>query len=386
MAGQIISRGEGTWLLRVFLGRDSEGKRKYLNETFHGTKTEAGKHLRELLRQKDTGVEIGNGRQTLNAYLDRWLEDVRNRVVFRTVENYESAFRLHVRPAIGMRPLGKLAPLEIQALYNRLVTADQAPTVHKVHAALHQALAQAVLWREIASNPADAVTLPKLEKQPVNVLTAEQVRTMIAKAREIALRETHLLTFLVSTGLRPSEAYALRWDDVNGDMLSVRRSLSRRGKRWKIHEGGKRKRSTRTIRLSALAVEALDAQRRQQAEERLKAGPAWRDAGLVFPGEPCVELGEVLVYGGEPERERTIVGRFKRLLEAAGLPDRRVYDLRHTWATNALSAGVNAKIVSEQLGHASVAFTLDTYAHVLPNMQAEAAAATDMLFRPVGTP
>lgn len=138
----------------------------------------------------------------------------------------------------------------------------------------------------------------------------------------------------------------------------------------------KRTRSRRTVKLPADVTQAWHGHRKRQLEERLQAGESWRDNCLVFT-----------TSNGEPVHERGLVKyHFKKALAAAGLPDIRLYDLRHSAATLALQAGVPPKVVSEMLGHSSVAFTLDTYAHVLPNMQDDAAASMQaLLFGTLGT-
>jgi integrase len=108
----------------------------------------------------------------------------------------------------------------------------------------------------------------------------------------------------------------------------------------------------------------LDHHRRLQITERLAAGPAWQETGLVFTRPDG--------RGVSPDY---LTRRFCHLTRLAGLPVIRLHDLRHTHATLALQAGVHPKIVSERLGHATVSITLDTYSHALPSLQEEAAEA-----------
>ena len=141
-----------------------------------------------------------------------------------------------------------------------------------------------------------------------------------------------------------------------------------KGGGWRFAEV-KRPRSRRTVKLQSFVLQLLQQHRLAQAKEREEAGKSWNDHGLIFTTE-----------NGGPVSERNLVQRhFKPILKLAGLPDIRLYDLRHTAATLALSAGVPPKVVSEQLGHASAAFTLDVYSHVLPHMQEAAAAKVEEL-------
>jgi integrase len=174
-----------------------------------------------------------------------------------------------------------------------------------------------------------------------------------------------IFSLALTTGMRPSEYLALCWRDIDWEhgMLSVVRSLHRCGREW-IFEATKRQRSRRAIKLQNW-VFALLTKLREKAQigvPKVECSPEWSD--LMFR-----------TNGGKPIDETYLVRKFfKPILSEAGLPDIRLYDLRHTAATLALTLGISPKIVSEQLGHASAAFTLDTYSHVLPSMQEEAAA------------
>ncbi len=173
----------------------------------------------------------------------------------------------------------------------------------------------------------------------------------------------HQRLVLLTTGLRPGEALGLRWEDWEGDRLRVQRSLTRTAKGgWMLAEP-KTSRSRRSVTLPSSTSEALGAHRVNQARERLQRGMGYQDDGLVF----CTAQGTPLDLPGVTRRH------FHPILKAAGLERIRVYDLRHTCATLLLAAGEHPKIVSERLGHASVTLTLDTYSHVLPDMQESAA-------------
>jgi integrase len=176
----------------------------------------------------------------------------------------------------------------------------------------------------------------------------------------------------MALGLRPSEALAVRWSDVDLDvgLLQVRRALERRSGAYAFKEP-KSRTSRRTIPLPAICVEALLAHRGRQAAERLAAGEHWVDLDLVFT-TPI----------GSPLNRTEMSRQFTRLLAAAGVPHRRLYDCRHTAATLLLAQGVPARVVMETLGHSSYALTMETYTHVLPSVMREAADAMDRALRP----
>jgi integrase len=195
---------------------------------------------------------------------------------------------------------------------------------------------------------------------------AEQVKVLLEVARGDRLEALYVLA--IHTGLRQGELLGLRWEDVDleSGTLRVRRTLvTARG--GPVLMAPKTKRSRRSVRLTQGAVEALRGHLKRQLQEIDRAGSLWRENGLMFASE-----------SGEPLDRRYLTScRYKALLKRTELPMIRFHDLRHTGATLLLSKNVNPKIVSEMLGHASIAITLDTYSHVLPNMRDQAAAAME---------
>jgi integrase len=371
MAGQIIPRGKNTWLVRVYIGRDAVGKRSYLNKTIHGTKKDAQQWLTTTLRDRDMGLSVQPRQGTLNDYLDRWLESVaKPKVRRKTFAGYKDTLALYVRPALGARPLAKLGPMEIQAQYEQMSESGLSPrTVQYTHMILNQALGQAVKWKMIFHNPCDTVSLPRQQRKEMAVLTPDQARRFIAASRQD--RYSALFQLAVTTGMRPSEYCALKWPDLDLDKhtVTVNRSMdSRPGGGWEFAEN-KTGRSRRQIKLQGAVAEALREHRRLQEQEKAAAAGRWLDLDLVFTNE----------VGGPVDRHNLAQRNFRRILKTAGLPRVRLYDLRHTAATLALSAGVPIKVVSEMLGHTSTAFTMDVYCHVLPHMQEEAAQKVERL-------
>lgn len=366
MAGQILKRSDGKWLVRVFLGRDSSGKRRYSNKPVHGTKKQAQKVLNKILRDLDTGSFVEPTRMTLDEYLDEWVESAaKTRVRPRTLQGYEELLKSYIRPQLGKLDVSRITPLEIQGVYAQMLDRGlSARTVRHAHGVLRLALNQAVRWRMIQQNPALLVDLPRPVKREMTALSPEQAALFLKHAA--GNRWTALFALAITTGMRPGEYLGLQWKDVDLDCgsVTVRRALSiqKKGK-WEFAEP-KTPRSARTIPLPPSVTRALAEHKRKQSEERLKAGPKYAAHDLVFA-----------TAHGEPLNERNLVQRhFKEILTAAELPDSlRLYDLRHSCATLLLAQGEHPKVVSERLGHASVTLTLDTYSHVLPTMQQQAA-------------
>lgn len=364
MAGQLIKRGENTWYVRVFLGRDTNGKRKYFNKTIHGTKKDAQKFLNAKLREKDLGELIEASSVSLNEYVDKWLSEIaKHRVKENTFDRYQAIAETYIKKYIGQTRLCDLEAYQIQKFYNALQEKELSPrTIRYAHTVLSSALKQALKWRMIKHNPCDLCELPKLKKVEMKYLNPNEAILFLEVAKDNKYFALFLLA--IETGMRPSEYLALKWSDISFEnkSLSVKRAVVKKKGGGFIFSEPKTNKSRRNIPLSKEAVKELRKHRTRQLEYRLKIGENFNGLNLVFPSDV-----------GTPIQHRNIVRRhFKPALKEAGLPDIRLYDLRHTMATLLLSAGENPKIVSERLGHASVTLTLDTYSHVLPNMQENA--------------
>ena len=365
MAGQIISRGKNVWLVRIYLGRDEAGKRIYLNKTIHGPRKAAQAWLNQRLTERDAGVAVKPAQQTLNEYLDRWLETAAKlKVRPKTLVGYQSVLDCHIRPALGSRPLSKITPLEVQQAFQAMQEKGlSARTIEYARMILKQAFKRAIQWRLLTFNPCDGVPIPRRERREMQALSPEQARRFLAVVR--GTRYGALFELALTTGLRPSEYLALKWEDIDFERgtLSVVRSLDAEpGGGYRLEET-KTRNSRRVVKLLPGVLSALVEHRQAQQRQREEAGERWKEQGFVFTNE----------LGGPLERHNLAHRHLRKILEEAGLPQIRLYDLRHTAATLALSAGVPVKVVSEMLGHSSVALTLDVYSHVLPHMQEDAA-------------
>jgi integrase len=367
--GQIIPKGYG-FLVRIYVGRDAAGKRSYQNQRVTGTKKDAEKVLTAMLRKLDTGELLHEpSRLSVKEYLEHWLETAaKQKLTARTFKDYNGLLKRYAYSAFGSKKLAKLAPIDVQALYTKMLTAKDKDglgltprTVTYTHRVLSSAFKQAVKWRMLTQNVCQYVDLPKRQKTEMQALSETEVGRFLTAAQ--TSRHRVLFTVMLGTGLRPSEALALMWKDFDpgGRTLTVQRALETVAGRLTF-KTPKTPHSRRTIKLPDNLVRLL---------LEHKALLPFRSE-LIFPSldNTPLEVGNV----GKRH--------FKPLLASAGLPSKiRFYDLRHTHATLLLKAGVHPKIVSERLGHSSITLTLDTYSHVLPGMQDEAANKLDaMLF------
>jgi integrase len=370
MAGQIIKRGDKTWVVRIFQGRDENGKRRYINKTIHGTKKNADKYLTAKLRDKDLGINIEPASESLDKYLEKWLQTVvRSRVREATFDDYNYLLDRYVSPMLGAIKLCDIRSIDIQRIYGDMLDEKElsARTVRMTHAVLSSAMKQAVRWHMLPRNPCEFVDLPRMARKEMQALSPHEASRFLEAAK--ADRLGIVLSFALATGMRPQEYLALKWSDLDlqAGNATVRRTLVwRKGGGWYSGEP-KTSRSRRTIPIPKSLVSKLADHRRRQAESRLKKGADYQNNDLVFATSE-----------GTPILLRNLVRRhFQPVLNRANLsPIFRLYDLRHSCATLLLSAGENPKVVSERLGHASIVLTLDTYSHVLPSMQQ---AATEKL-------
>jgi integrase len=359
-------------MVRVPRGRNSRGTRLYHNKTVRGTKKDALAYLTKVLREVQTDTFVEASSRTVAEFLTDWLDkSASQRVRPRTLVDYRWLADRYILPALGGLKLSALHASHIQDAYAALSNRGlSARTVRYAHSVLHGALEQAVRWQALGRNPAKLVTLPREEHREMRALDADQAKAFLRAARGDRWYSFWLL--LISGGMRPGEALGLKWADVDGERLRIRRSLVRAADhRWTLTEP-KTPRARRTVVLPTIALEALKELRQRQAAERDAAAEKWTEHDLVF----TTNVGEPLDYRAVARRH------FKKVLEAAKLPSIRPYDLRHTSATLLLGAGENIKVVSERLGHASAALTLDVYSHVLPHMQQRAAERLESILLP----
>jgi integrase len=378
-SGHVRARGPGSWELKYDVGRDPiTGKRQVKFKTVRGNKRDAQRQLRELLGAVDQGRHADPGKMTLGAWLGQWLEEARPNVAPKTHERYAEIVQKHLVPTLGAIALAKLAPVHIQRYYAAALASGRldgkgglsAQTVRHFDRVLGRALRRARALRLIASNPAEDVERPTVERREMRTLDPEQSAKLLAS---VSGNRFHPLVFLaLATGLRRGELLALRWCDLDlpGRFLRVVQSLeeTRAGLRFKAP---KTKRSCRTVALSPAVVELLQEHRVRQLEERLLLGLGRSENDLVFTR-----------IDGAPIAPDTFSGWFAAAAKRAGVQI-SLHGLRHTHVTDLLRANVHPKIASERVGHSSVAFTLDRYSHAVAGLQEDAALRIDAALRKV---
>ena len=363
--GSIYKRPNGSWSAQISV----QGKRvtKYFK-----TQREGLDWLQNMRNQINSGLTLEGAQKTLSEFLEQWLGSIRASVKPKTITQYRQIVHMHILPLLGGIKLKDLRPDQIQALYNqKLDTGTSARTVLLIHAVLHRSLKQAFKWGSIVRNPADAVTRPKIVRKEMKTLSDTQVRTLILAAS--GTRYEAIFWLAVTTGMRQGELLGLRWSDLDwqSQKLHVQRQLQRT-KDGLVFSGPKSAAGRRVIMLGEETIKKLRAHLGVLSQERQAAGEQWQENDLIFPSTI-----------GTPWDPRNLFRIFKQFLKKAGLPDIRFHDLRHTAATLMLQQNVNPKVVQERLGHSDITLTLNTYSHVLPSMQEDAAEKLDQLLTPI---
>ena len=364
MRGHIRELSGGRWQVMWDIGRDPvSGRRRQRSRVVHGSRVDAEIARDRVLRDLEVGRTGGSGRTLLSTFVDAWLEAMRSQVRPTTWRYYEQKARSYVVPALGQRRLGSIRVGDLNVFYARLLESGRADggglspaSVRHVHRTVRRLLRDAVRWGWIGYNPAETADVPAVGRPELQIWSAEQVAVFLEAVSDDRWYAAWLLA--VMTGMRRGEIVGLRWRDVDDTEIRVRQTIPKAGE----FSEPKTRAGRRTVTIDQATSTALQTRRRVVAAERLAAGEDYCDLDLVF------------AWGDGSSIDPNLFSRwFRRHSDRAGLPPIRFHDLRHTSATLALAAGVPAKVVSERIGHASVAITLDLYTHRVDDLHRDAA-------------
>jgi integrase len=374
--GLVHERKDGRWEARLTIGWEG-GKRKR-KSYFGASQAEVLDKLLAARSDHSKGLLISSKSQTLGAFLDDWLvRSLKPRAKARAFESFSTIVKLHIKPTMGAVALHKLNPQHVQRLLNEKGAKLSPQTVGNIKTVLRSALAQALKWGLVSRNSAALVDAPRIPRRQVVPFDAEQANHLLETASGSRYEAVYELA--LKLGMRRGELLGLRWADVDldGRTLRVSQSMQRvatgseaKGKKTALLTGDvKTDGSRRTIALPDSIVKALRAHKARQAQERLTAGPSWKDRGLVFTNRT-----------GEPTEPIILHRDYKALLEKAGLPTTmRFHDLRHSAASLLLAQGVSPKMIADLLGHSRIGITMDLYSHILPAMRRDTADAMDQI-------
>lgn len=379
--GTIRQRKDGRWEARVTIGHDPGTGKQKQKSIYGATQAEVRKKLTQVISAVDTGTYTEPCKMTLNQWLDIWTRDYIGDVKPSTALLYQNQIRLYIRPALGATKLESLNPHDIQGLYNRLKTGQDdktgvsAKTVRNIHGVFHKALQQAVDLGYLRVNPSDNCKLPKKEAKEMHPLNEQQIPLFLNAID--GHRHEILYRIALFTGMREGEVLGLTWNavDFQRGTITIKQQLTKEKKKGgQYYIAPPKNGKPRTITPAPTVMRLLQAQRRRQMEQRLQMGTQWQDTGMVFTNE----TGGYLSY-------RTVYDCFKRIVDKIGAPDTRFHDLRHSYVVLAIRSGDDFKTISENLGHATVAFTMQVYAHVTDQMKQDSANRMEAFISAIGS-
>ena len=351
--GNVRQKRPNLWEARIVAGHKKDGSPIYKYVSGR-TQKEAYEKLRELIAEYSNVELTENSRITVEAWMQKWMDEyMMFSIREQTWTSYESVIRLHIIPNLGNKTVASLTTSIVQKFYNKLLSEGKSGSlVRDAHLILHQAMDVAVKENLIAKNPTNGTKIPKVEYKPKNILNETQLEMFMDAIKQDELWYDFFYTE-ITTGLRRGELCGLKWCDFNettGQLNVVRTVTTRKGGGFKAGET-KTEKGTRTIYLPPSTVKLL-------SERKTKVSSEW-----IFPN---------FYNNSKPINPATAYSRLKTILKKADLPSVRFHDLRHTFATHALSSGVDARTLSGILGHTNASFTLDTYTHVTNDMQKNA--------------
>lgn len=336
----------------------SNGKR--IRKWVYGkTEREVLGKLADLRRRQAQGQNLAAAPRTFGEWLDEWMR-MKEREGTRpaTLQGYRKLIENHVRPALGKVALDKLSPTMIRRLLAEKTDSGlSTTTVRHIHGVIRNALGDAEREELVHRNAARVVRPPAIRQVERRALTVDEARRLLDVLRGHRLEALYVCALTV--GLRRGELLGLRWSDIDFDAgtLSVRQTVQRANGSLQLVPP-KTERSRRTIPVPAQTLALFRAHRRKQAAVRLAAGERWQDHDLVFPSNI-----------GTPMDPDNINRTWHKIRAAAGLDWLRLHDLRHACATFLLVSGASPRTVMKLLGHSQIGLTMNTYAHVLPEIE-----------------
>lgn len=377
MNGSVRRRANGTWEYRFDLGPDPlTGRRSIRSKSGFDTKKAATQALRNAVTAHERGRSVKTSSRSVESFLTEWHAAVRASLRPTTWVNYRDYMNAYVIPVIGETRLQELTPVRLNLLYGHLLTKGRvrgpgglAPkTVQNVHRMLHRALSDAVKWDLIPRNVAEDAQPPRVSRKRPKVWAPEQLGQFVQQVRDDRFYALWLL--VVTTGFRRGELAGLLRSDIDFAHGRVSPSAPRVVVAGHAQESEtKTQAGVRSLALDPDTRRALLDYVETWEQERQLLG---QDTALLF-----------VWPDGRPLHPDTITALFHRHCKAAGLPRIRLHDVRHSYATAALKAGIPPKVISERLGHSTAAFTLQTYTHVIPGM--DEAAANSVVALILGT-
>jgi len=373
-SGSIARHKNGTFQakLRVVI----DGRATRLSLGYARTRREAVQLLNEGRRRyyDAAGRKLPRGAaDTVESLIERWLDKVVRAGRPSTYELYRKVLRQHVIPIVGQKRLDSLTRADVEAVQRQAHERGLKPNTIKTLLGIFSASLTYAVDKEELPGVRNVVRgadrLYRLRPRSYQFLSPQDATRLLAAVADSPYGNAYAV--ILAEGLRLNEALALRWQDVDLELATLRVEHSMA---WvdglRVLGETKTEKSRRAMDISATSVAALKAQRKTQMAEQARAGsegfPWLNHDGLVFTSA-----------WGAPASDSAVRKDFTRCLRAAGLPRMRLHDLRHSCATILLASGLPVNVVSEKLGHSSASMTWNVYGHVIPATRRAAADAMD---------
>ena len=367
-------KDKNLWEARYSAGRNP-GNGKQIQKSIYGkTKEEVRKLLAKKIVECDSGLYSDPTQMRVKEWAEIWQQDYLNAVKPSTKDQYETNIRNHIIPQLGAIKLQKLTSPMIQRFYNKSLETLSPKSIRNIHGILHKMLSQAVKVRYIPLNPCDACEPPIVPRKEISPMTPEQV-TMFLNEIKGTVNENMLIVDIF-TGMRQAEIAGLTWDCIDFDKgtITIYRQYRKErsyGSKGVYKFSPLKNNKPRTITPAQTVMDTLKQVKLEQDAFSEEAGDKYSNPeGFVFTN-----------HIGKPIPSPTIYGNFKRIARKIGCPEARYHDLRHTFATLSLQNGDDIKTVSSNLGHSTVAFTLDIYGHVSEQMKKDSAERMEKLIK-----
>ncbi len=392
-SGTIRQRKDGTWEARYTTGVNPKTGKQMQKSVYAKTEKEVRKKLTAILSSIDQGTYMEPEKIKVSAWCDLWLKDYVGSVKKTTLEQYRYQIETYIKPSIGAVKLPALTSPIIQKMYNdaqkprkekrkqrngKMKVVDvpglSPKSVKNLHGVCHRLMDQAVLLRYIRSNPCDPCKLPRIEKKEIHPISGKYLPLFLEAIKDDPYGDLFYVDMF--TGLREGEIIGLCWDCVNfkKGTITVKRQFKRERK---VGGGGEfdfvspKNDKERTIKAAPSVMAVLQKIKSQQSKLKMASGHQWQnEKDLVFVNETGGHLVDSTVYR-----------HLKEIVARIGIPETRFHDLRHTYATLAIMSGDDIKTVSENMGHYSTFFTMDTYAHVTAQMRDTSAERMERMIK-----
>lgn len=368
MPGSIEKRGKNSYRLVVSAGTGPGGKRIRYTKTIRAdSDKKAEKELAKFVAEIESNTYVEPSKITLKTFSEWWLKDyAENNLAPKTIYEYKRLLDLRILPAMGHLKLSKIKPIHLVEFFSNLqedgIREDgkegglSNSTIRHYYVLIKKMLRTAVKWHLIPSNPADNVDPPRVKKKEAGYYTEDEIKALLKALENEDTKYKTAVLVSISCGLRLGELMGLKWEhiDFKSNTIEIEQTIQYLPGRGTFTKEPKTESSKRIVSVPEPAMRMLKIQKTEQAEQRLKCGSLWNDAGYVFTQ-----------WNGLPMHPSTPSKWFSKFLERHNLKKITFHQLRHTSATMLIHSGLNIKAVSARLGHSNTSTTLNIYSHAL---------------------